>query len=196
MSEVKNLLNQYIIFNIAKETFAISISLVKEVINLNAYHKYQVPGAPQYFEGVINLRGQVIPILHAKAKLDFALETPMVSNPKVIIIEYNKENFGLLVDDVEEVKTIDSHLIENAPGHLGVLAKDQKIGRISGKDNDKDRFVFILSKESLFENIYDKEDHLIGKSLHNLISNEISNEQNTNSRGQKDESKANISFNR
>jgi purine-binding chemotaxis protein CheW len=148
--------NQYIIFMLAGETMGVPINFVREVLNLNSHNLYKIPGAPHYYRGVINLRGQVIPIIDAKRKFNFGLNLPQAENPKAIIVEYDKEQFGLVVDGVEEVARIDEDSIELAPGHLATIDKDRKIGRISGKDQDgKDRFVFLLSKESLFDS-FDK----------------------------------------
>ncbi len=148
--------NQYIIFTLVNETMGVPINFVREVINLNTHNLYKIPGAPNYYRGVINLRGQVIPIVDARRKFNFGLNMPQPDNPKAIIVECDKELFGLVVDSVEEVAYIDEKSIEPAPGHLATIDKDRKIGRISGKDhNGKDRFVFLLSKESLFES-YEK----------------------------------------
>ncbi|MDJ0626056.1 MAG: chemotaxis protein CheW [Candidatus Caenarcaniphilales bacterium] len=165
--------NQYIIFTLVKETMGIPIDLVREVISLNSHTLYQIPGSPDFFKGVINLRGQVIPILDARSKLNFGLNSPPPENPKSIIVQCDKEHFGLVVDDVEEVATIEDSSIEDAPGHLAVTHKDRKIGRISGKDNDKDRFVFLLSKEFLFDDNNSK-GSLIPSQFRKML-NEVSN---------------------
>jgi purine-binding chemotaxis protein CheW len=147
-----NLSDQYIIFTLVNETMGVPIHFVREVINLNMHNLYKIPGAPNYFQGVINLRGQVIPIVDARRKFNFGLNMPPSENPKAIIVESDKEQFGLVVDSVEEVARIEEGSIEPAPGNLTTIDKDRKIGRISGKDQDgKDRFVFLLSKEALFD---------------------------------------------
>ncbi len=148
--------NQYIIFTLAGETMGVPINFVREVLNLNSHNLYKIPGAPPFYKGVINLRGQVIPIIDARRKFNFGLNLAQTDSPKAIIVEYDKEQFGLVVDGVEEVARIEDDCIEVAPGHLSTIDKDRKIGRISGKEEDgKDRFVFILSKESLFDS-FDK----------------------------------------
>ena len=148
--------DQYIIFTLAKETMGVPIHFVREVLNLRAHNLYKIPGAPDFYRGVINLRGQVIPIVDARIRYNFGLHLAYSENPKAIIVEHHKEQFGLVVDEVEEVTHINEDSIETAPGHLSTIDKDRKIGRISGKEeNGKDRFVFLLSKESLFDS-FDK----------------------------------------
>jgi purine-binding chemotaxis protein CheW len=148
---------QYIIFTLAKETMGIPISLVREVISLSAFNVYRIPGSPSFLMGVINLRGQVIPIVDGRKKFNFGFGSSPSESPKAIIVQFDKEQFGLLVDDVEEVARISDDKIEDAPINLTSTDKDRKIGRISGKDKDgKERFVFLLSKESLFEDYDDK----------------------------------------
>jgi len=163
--------NQYIIFTLANETMGIPINYVREVINLNTHNLYRIPGSPNYFQGVINLRGQVIPIIDTKRKFNFGLNLGLIENPKAIIIECDKEQFGLVVDDVEEVAQIEESSIELAPGNLSISHKDQKIGRISGKDKEiKERFVFLLSKEFLLENP-DRKNSLMDKVLNEVSIN-------------------------
>lgn len=151
----------------------IPIGLVREVISLNSHTLYRIPGSPSFFKGVINLRGQVIPIVDARSKLNFGVNSPAPENPKSIIVECDKEHFGLVVDDVEEVARIEENSIEDAPGHLSTIHKDRKIGRISGKDKeDKDRFVILLSKESLFDE-QDSKSSLIPSQFRKVL-NEVS----------------------
>ncbi|MDX1918664.1 MAG: chemotaxis protein CheW [Candidatus Caenarcaniphilales bacterium] len=143
---------QFIIFQLANETMGIPIGLVREVINLKSFVLSRIPGSPTFCSGVINLRGQVIPIIDARKRYNFGLDLPLENDPKAIILENNKEQFGLMVDEVEEVADIPPEAIESAPGHMSSgLDRDRKIGRISGKNsNQKERFVFLLSRESLF----------------------------------------------
>jgi purine-binding chemotaxis protein CheW len=163
---------QFIIFTLVGETMGIPIGLVREVISLNMFHQYKIPGSAEYYKGVINLRGQVIPIIDAREKLNFGLDQAQVESPKAIILELDKEHFGLVVDTVEEVAFIRNDLIEQAPGPLAGNNQDRKIGKISGKDKDgKDRFVFLLSKETIFGE-YETKDSLIPSNIRKIL-NEV-----------------------
>jgi purine-binding chemotaxis protein CheW len=160
---------QYVIFTIVGEAMGIPIALVREVISLNLFQLFRIPGSPEYFRGVINLRGQVIPIIDARKKLNFHVQEEESKTPKAIIIELDKELFGLVVDAVDEVAYIKDDLIEQAPGPLSSANKDRKIGRLSGKNkDDKERFVFLLSREVLFGE-YESKDSLISSTLRNVL---------------------------
>jgi purine-binding chemotaxis protein CheW len=148
---------QYVIFTLVRETMGISIQCVKEVVDLNSHALSRIPGSPSYFIGVINLRGLVVPLVDARKRFNFGLSEPAAENPKAIILQNQKDIFGLVVDDVEEVVSIDESLIEETPANLSISGKDRRIGRISGKNSHgkENRFVFLLSKDSIFEDYSD-----------------------------------------
>ncbi len=143
------LIQKYIICSLANEFIAMPINIVKEIIDLDNYVISKIPGAVSSVIGVINLRGQIIPLLDSRQKLDFGLDVVFSKNPKAIIIEKEKEIFGLLVDEVHQVAEILERNVEISLDQP--ISKDVKIGTIFGKDiNEKEKPVFILSEEKLF----------------------------------------------
>ena len=145
-----NINQQYVLCTLGRESVGIPIDIVREVIDLKNYEIVKVPGASSFIAGVINLRGQIIPMINPRQKLKFGLEYPIKENPKALILENEKEIFGLIMDDIHEVSTVLEEFLEAIPGQA--ISKDGKIGRISGKDpNQQDQLVFLLSKEQLFD---------------------------------------------
>lgn len=102
--EVKNHTHSYLSFRIGHETFAVNVAQVLEILQVPQITK--VPRSPSFMRGLINLRGNVLPVVDSRIK--FGLETVADSiNTSIIILSLSKEReeikVGVLVDAVEEV---------------------------------------------------------------------------------------------
>ena len=108
---------KYLTFALGKEQYGLEILKVREIIGYMEITA--VPQTPQYVKGVINLRGQVIPVIELRAK--FSMNSADVTEQTcVIVVEVeagNNRTFstGLIVDNVEEVLDIAGQDIEEAP---------------------------------------------------------------------------------
>lgn len=107
---------KYLTFALAHEEYGLEILKVREIIGYMEITA--VPKTPHYVRGVINLRGQVIPVIDLRAK--FGLETTHVTEQTCIIvveIERHDDTFctGIVVDHVQEVLDIPEQSIEQAP---------------------------------------------------------------------------------
>jgi purine-binding chemotaxis protein CheW len=107
---------KYLTFALAHEEYGLEILKVREIIGY--IDVTAVPQMPPYVKGVINLRGQVIPVIDLRAK--FGMETSEVTDQTCIIVveiaqSGRKFNTGIVVDGVQEVLDIDGHDIEEAP---------------------------------------------------------------------------------
>ena len=127
-------LTQLISFMIGKEEYGLEILTVKEVIRIREITK--IPKAPVFVKGIINLRGDVIPIIDLREK--FGLETEEYTiMTRVIIVEVDGKAIGMVVDSVSQV-------IED---------KDQRIGEksnMAGKVKSHSRGKIISSWRKLF----------------------------------------------
>lgn len=104
--------DKYLTFFIGKEEYGVSIHLVIEVIGMQKITP--VPEMPDYLKGVINLRGQVIPV--TDVRLRFGLEERIYTERTCIIVVKINENFvGLVVDSVSDVMDIPEERIEPVP---------------------------------------------------------------------------------
>lgn len=95
--------NQYMIFELADERYGVEILKVQTIISYD--EPSHVPNTPEFMKGVINLRGDVIPIIDMR--LRFGLEPVEYDETTVVIVvEIDEKKYGLIVDAVSDVKTI------------------------------------------------------------------------------------------
>lgn len=106
---------QLVVFKICSEEYAFPVKLIQEIITLQAHTR--IPKSPHFVEGVINLRGNIIPIINAKKKflMDEACNDVDNKSKRIIIVETDEENIGVIVDSVSEVINLDRSLIEPPP---------------------------------------------------------------------------------
>ena len=103
-AEITSTANAYLTFRMGDETFATQVSKVREILELSSITK--VPNAPTYMRGIVNLRGQVLPVVDTRIK--FGLE-PTEDTPKsrIIVLEIESQNklvqIGALVDTARNV---------------------------------------------------------------------------------------------
>ena len=103
---------QFVTFTLNNEEYAVDILCVQEINRITEIT--QVPNSEEYIEGVVNLRGKVIPIVNLRNKFGFE-EVPRDDNSRIIIMEINDITNGLIVDSVSEVLRIPSSIIEPTP---------------------------------------------------------------------------------
>jgi purine-binding chemotaxis protein CheW len=93
---------QVIAFSLGREMYGVDVHQIKEIIKVKECVK--VPNAPDYVEGVINLRGQITPIINLRKV--FGMEQhPMDENSRIIMVELESDVVGLIVDSVVGVVT-------------------------------------------------------------------------------------------
>jgi len=120
---------KYLTFILAQEEYGLEILKVREIIGY--VEVTAVPQTPHYVKGVINLRGQVIPVIDLRAK--FGMETAEITEQTCIIvveIRTEKRSFstGIVVDRVQEVLDITAGEIEDAPQFGGAADADFILG--------------------------------------------------------------------
>lgn len=103
---------QLVSFNIGSEEFGVDILKVQEINRMVEITK--VPQAPHYVEGVINLRGKVIPIIDLRKR--FSLEIKAHDkNTRIVVVDIGGNIMGMIVDAVSEVLRLPSDTIEPPP---------------------------------------------------------------------------------
>ncbi len=145
---------QIILFTIGKVTYAIPISYVDYI------EKYmiptQIPNSPPFVEGVINLRGAVIPVLDLRKR--FHIENIENTNKtRILIVAIGNRKFGFIVDTVSEVVTLTKNQIEPSLPTVSGIKSDfiMCIGKISEK------LIIILNIEKLI--FTDKDEDIVEK---------------------------------
>lgn len=103
---------QLVTFGLGAEEFGVDIMLVQEIIRIPPITR--VPKAPSFVEGVINLRGNVIPVvsLRNRFSMEHAEETDL---SRIIVLQVDNRVFGIRVDAVTEVLRLDTDAIEPPP---------------------------------------------------------------------------------
>ncbi len=100
---------QVVVFDVFNESYAVNIARVHEIIRLQQITI--IPGAPQYIEGVINLRGKVIPVLDLRKRFGLQADKHTRSS-RIVVVEINDQTLGLIVDGVSEVLRIPAGRVE------------------------------------------------------------------------------------
>lgn len=104
--------NQYIVIQIGEEQYGIDIRYIDNIVRMQ--HITRVPKVQNYLKGVINLRGEVIPVMSIRIKMDLD-EDVITRASRIIILKMEQQgNIGIIVDSVKEVVTLDASQIEKA----------------------------------------------------------------------------------
>jgi purine-binding chemotaxis protein CheW len=133
---------QFVVFRLGREEYAIPIAQVKEIIRYNGATR--LPNVPICMEGIINLRGKVLPVIDLAIK--FALPPEKIATRQILIVEAAGQEVGLLVDVVTEVLRLEETAIEPANG---IAHSNEFIKAIGKMDN---RLLIILDLDKLFSN--------------------------------------------
>lgn len=95
---------QYIVVNIGSEQYGIDISFVDNIVRMQKITR--VPKAQKYFKGIINLRGEVVPVMSLRLKMNLE-DDQYTDKTRVIIIRVDQRGLiGITVDEVKEVVTL------------------------------------------------------------------------------------------
>jgi len=136
---------QLVTFSIGVEEFGVDILQVQEIIR--TMEITNVPRAPDFVEGVINLRGKVIPIVDLRKR--FGLEgREHDKHTRIIVIEINMMIVGFVVDSVSEVLRIPANTVEPPPPVVSGLESEY----IEGVGNMDDRLLVLLDLNQLLSN--------------------------------------------
>ena len=103
---------QLVSFNLDEEEFGVDILKVREINKMMQITK--VPNSPNYVEGVINLRGRIIPVIDLRTKIGMH-KREYGNNTRIIIVEVIDKTIGFIVDKVSEVLRIPANITEAPP---------------------------------------------------------------------------------
>lgn len=138
--------NKFVIAKIGTEKYGINIT---EVQTIEKYMSLcRVPKSLPYMKGVVNLRGEIIPIMDAKTKFELG-DTSGDDNSRIIIIGQGEKKTGLLVEGVSEVEEIENDDLENVR-ELTIADESKKYVGSVGKINGGEDIILILDLVELF----------------------------------------------
>jgi len=144
--DLNNNIHQFVIFKLEEEEYGVDILKVKTIEKMTRIAR--VPKTAHYVEGVINLRGEVVPIIDLRKKFNLpkSVET---DNTRIIIVSIEDITVGLIVDSASEVIEIPKEFIEEAPELVGNI--DQSNISSIGKVNE--RIIILLNIERILSTV-------------------------------------------
>ncbi|NLM44583.1 MAG: chemotaxis protein CheW [Clostridiales bacterium] len=134
---------QFVVFKLGKEEYGVNIMQVKEIVTYK--EPTRVPNTPDFIEGIINLRGQIIPIVSLKKRFKISGES-INDETRIIVMNVDSKQVGFIVDAASEVKTISEDDIENAPDIVAGIERKY----ITGIGKMGEKILILLDLDKLF----------------------------------------------
>lgn len=100
---------QLVIFELNNQHYALPIQQTQEIIRMTDITK--VPNTEHFIEGIINLRGNIVPVVNLNKRLNLPV-TEYNEDTRVIVVEHNSQQVGMIVDNVHEVGRLEGEEIE------------------------------------------------------------------------------------
>jgi len=137
---------QLVVFKLGKEEYGVDIAQVREIVRWQQITK--VPQAPSFVEGIVNLRGQIIPIVDLAKRFSLMSgETSREESRRIVVVHIDGRAIGILVDGVSEILRIPTSQIEPPPPIVaGTMGADflRGVGKVDG------RLIIILDLNRIF----------------------------------------------
>ncbi len=146
---------QLVLFELNGEMYGVSVAQVQSIIPMQEI--VTVPGTPLFIEGVVNLRGAVVPVVNLRTR--FNLSNSADKKLVIVVVELNDQLVGIIVDKVTEVTKISATAIEPPSPMLtsvdtaylrgiGKIRKEEEKGE--GDEEEEDRLVILLDLARVF----------------------------------------------
>jgi len=134
---------QLVTFKLGNEEFGVDILKVQEINRM--MNITRIPNAPIFIEGVINLRGKIIPIVDLRKRLGFK-NGHFDKTTRIIVVELDGLVLGFIVDSVSEVLRVPENTIEPPPSVVASVESDY----IEGVGKLNDRLLILLELKKIF----------------------------------------------
>jgi purine-binding chemotaxis protein CheW len=150
MGENNNTTNelQMVVFDLASEYYGVDISDVREIIRMQNITR--VPGTPDYMEGVLNLRGKIAPVVDLRKRLNLKV-TEQTKESRIVVIDIDNKDVGVIVDGVTEVLRIPESSVE-PPSQM--LTNGDRV-HLKGIAKLQDKLVILLDMDSILNDFED-----------------------------------------
>ncbi len=133
---------QLVTFHVGDEEFGVEILAVREINRMMEITR--VPHAPPFVEGVINLRGQVIPVVDLRRRFGMP-PRDHDRNTRIVVVELSDKVVGFVVDSVSEVLRVPASLVEPPPPIVGGVEREY----LEGVVKLEDRLLILLDLQRL-----------------------------------------------
>jgi purine-binding chemotaxis protein CheW len=134
---------KYLVFRLGNEEYGIDIHKITTIIEKDM-NIARVPKTPAFLKGVINLRGEIIPIMSLRIRFGLAVDV-FTEDSRIIIVKLDETSVGLIVDSVAEVLELD----EEATESIANIAGDLSLEYITGVGKAEGRIITLLNLEKL-----------------------------------------------
>lgn len=135
--------DQYLVFTVTSQEYAIQAMRVQEISRVLA--TTQVPTAPPYIEGILNLRGQLATVINFRKRFKFT-QKEQDEDTRIIIVEHGGFPIGIMVDSVEEVIRIPDEKMQRLPEAASTSVSKEYITGVGMLDK---RLIIILDADKL-----------------------------------------------
>ncbi|MFP4015925.1 MAG: chemotaxis protein CheW [Halanaerobiales bacterium] len=136
--------NQIVVFQLGREEYAVDIIQSKQIIKVSKITP--VPNTPEYIRGVINLRGQIVPVVDLRTRFNIG---GIGKKERIITVDVRESLIGLVVDNINEVLWYQEEELEPAPEVEGGIKQEYVKGVIKRGER---LLVLIDLEKMLFEN--------------------------------------------
>ncbi len=133
---------QLVVFDLSTEAYGVDIGTVREIIRLQDITR--VPRSPEFVEGVINLRGKVIPVVDLRKRFGLPAEVESKEN-RIVVVDIGAQDIGVIVDAVTEVLRIATESVE-PPASVITTADSEYLLGIAKLDS---RLIILLDLEQV-----------------------------------------------
>lgn len=143
-TQVKEIV-QYIVIKIGDEQYGIDIKYIDNIVRMQNITR--VPKVPSYLKGVINLRGEVIPVMSLRLKMEMEEDVP-TKDTRIIIIKMNQhDGIGIMVDSVKEVVSLDASEIER----VAFDNREERTNFVQGIGKQGDSLISLLDIHAVLQ---------------------------------------------
>lgn len=157
-------MSQFLVFDLDGEEYAARLTDLREIIRIPEITP--IPNAPEYIQGILNLRGKIIIVVDLEKRFDLTRENK-VTPKHVVILEVGKNDFGIIVDSVHEVISVATESIQPSPELVSskvkadyidgvvVLDGDEKENvekkKVEKKEDSESRIIILLNLQKLLK---------------------------------------------
>jgi purine-binding chemotaxis protein CheW len=133
---------QFVVFQLSKETYGVDIAKVWEIITMQTITT--VPHTAEFIEGILNLRGKVIPVIDLRRRFGLP-QDEFTRNTRIVVIEISGNTLGMIVDGVSEVLRISSDIVEAPPLAISNIDADY----LEGVAKLEERLIILLNLDKV-----------------------------------------------
>ena len=135
---------QFVVFKLHTEEYGIDIKKVQEIVHMQEITK--VPQCSQFVEGIINLRGRIIPVVDLKKRF-YGAKTEIGDNTRIIVIDLGNQVLGIIADEVSEVLQLAENMIDPPPS---IIMQMSSGNGVKGIGKLEDRLLILLDLTKAF----------------------------------------------